>query len=31
MVEQSYKELPYQLESEALREQDMNLYLLVGG
>ena len=26
MVEQSYKELPYQLESEALRERDMNLY-----
>ena len=26
MVEQSYKELPYRLEREALRERNMNLY-----
>ena len=26
MVEQSYKELPYRLEGETLREADMNLY-----
>ena len=26
MVEQSYKELPYRLEGETLRERDMNLY-----
>ncbi|KXB75279.1 hypothetical protein HMPREF3185_00871 [Porphyromonas somerae] len=26
MVEQSYKELPYRLERETLRERDMNLY-----
>ena len=26
MVEQSYKELPYRMEGEALRERDMNLY-----
>lgn len=30
MVEQSYKELPYRLESEALRERDMNLYWSAG-
>jgi len=29
MVEQSYKELPYRLENETLRERDMNLYRLV--
>ena len=26
MVEQSYEELPYRLEGEALQERDMNLY-----
>ena len=26
MVEQSYKELPYRLEGETLRERNMNLY-----